>query len=144
MCLNINPNYLVTYWAAVCEGVAQGGRTPRRRDWRVVREVYVAETDTEARDKAVHGMLGQVYLDHLLQLFYAFNLTELFKYDPSLPNAVVTPEYLIEPDWLVGSPQTVMEKLRQMYSDIGGFGCLLVLNFDRASTRPGGHTHSAY
>ena len=53
----------------------------------------------------------------------------LFKHDPSLPNAVVTPEYLVDHGWLGGSPQTVTEKLRQMYDDIGGFGCLLVLTF---------------
>jgi len=66
-----------------------------------VREVYVAETDAEARDKAVHG-------------------------------------------WLVGSPQAVTEKLRQMYDDIGGCECLLVLPFDHSEITLGGQTHSAY
>jgi hypothetical protein len=61
----------------------------------------VAETDAEARDKAVHG-------------------------------------------WLVESPQAVTEKLRQMYDDIGGCECLLVLPFDHSEITPGGKTHSAY
>ena len=137
MSLNINPSYLATHWAAVCEGAAKSGRTPRRSDWRVVREVYVAETDAEAHAKAVHGMLGRAYRDYLLPLFSAFNLTGLFKHDPSLPNAIVTPEYLVEHGWLVGSPQTVTEKLRQMYDDIGGFGCLLVLTFDHSEDNAG-------
>jgi alkanesulfonate monooxygenase SsuD/methylene tetrahydromethanopterin reductase-like flavin-dependent oxidoreductase (luciferase family) len=137
MSLNINANYLATHWQAVCDGAAQAGRTPHRRDWRIVREVYVAETDAEARHKAVHGMLGRAYREYLLPLFGAFGFTELFKHDPTVPDAAVTPEYLVDHGWLVGSPKTVTDKLRQMYDDIGGFGCLLVLTFDHLDDRQG-------
>jgi alkanesulfonate monooxygenase SsuD/methylene tetrahydromethanopterin reductase-like flavin-dependent oxidoreductase (luciferase family) len=82
-------------------------------------------------------MLGRAYRDYLLPLFGAFNLTGLFKHDQSLPDAAVTPEYLVDHGWLVGSPQTVTDKLRQMYDDIGGFGCLLVLTFDQLEDNAG-------
>jgi alkanesulfonate monooxygenase SsuD/methylene tetrahydromethanopterin reductase-like flavin-dependent oxidoreductase (luciferase family) len=137
MSLNINPTYLATHWQAVCEGAARSGRTPRRHDWRIVREVYVAETDSEARDKAVNGMLGRAYRDYLLPLFGAFQFTDLFKHDRTLPDSAVTPEYLVDHGWLVGSPKTVTEKLRHMYDDIGGFGCLLVLTFDHSEDNIG-------
>lgn len=137
MSLNINPSYLATHWAAVCEGAARSGRKPLRSDWRIVREVYVADSDEEARDKAVNGMLGRAYREYLLPLFGAFNFTPLFKHDESLPDSAVTPEYLVDHGWLVGSPKTVTEKLRQMYDDIGGFGCLLVLTFDQSEDHDG-------
>jgi alkanesulfonate monooxygenase SsuD/methylene tetrahydromethanopterin reductase-like flavin-dependent oxidoreductase (luciferase family) len=137
MSLNINPGYLATHWEAVCEGARRTGRTPHRSDWRVVREVYIADSDDEARDKAVNGMLGRAYRDYLLPLFGAFAFTELFKHDPAVPDADVTPEYLVDHGWLVGSPKTVTDKLAQMYEDIGGFGCLLVLTFDHVDNRDG-------
>ena len=34
--------------------------------------------------------------------------------------------------WLVGSPQTVTQKLGDMYEQTGGFGCLLALTFDQS------------
>ncbi len=52
----------------------------------MVREVYVTETDAEARDKAVHSMLGQTCRDYLLLRLGTLNLMGLFKHDPPLPN----------------------------------------------------------
>ena len=130
MSLNISPSYLATHWDAVCEGADRGGRTADRKDWRVVREVYVAETDAEAREKATKGMLGRAYREYLLPLFDSFEFTHYFKHHPDIPDSEVTPEYLVDHGWLVGSPKTVTEKLGQMYEETGGFGCLLVLTFD--------------
>jgi hypothetical protein len=52
----------------------------------VVRQVYVAETNAEARDKAVHSMLGRTCRDYLLLRFGTLNLTGLFKHHSPLPN----------------------------------------------------------
>jgi len=137
MSLNIGPQYLASHWQAVCEGAEKAGRTPRRSDWRVVREVYIAETDKEAREKATKGMLARAYREYLLPLFASFQFTPYLKHDPDIPDADVTPEYLVDHGWLVGSPQTVTAKLGQMYEDSGGFGCLLVLTFDHLDDNAG-------
>ena len=44
----------------------------------------------------------------------------------------VTPEYLCDHSWLVGSPSTVAQKLGEMYENCGGFGGLLILTFDHS------------
>ena len=113
------------------------GRTAQRSDWRVVREVYIAETDKEARHKAVNGMIGRAYREYLLPLFASFEFTSYFKHDPDVPDSDVTPEYLVDHGWLVGSPKTVTAKLGQMYEESGGFGCLLVLTFDHVDDNDG-------
>jgi alkanesulfonate monooxygenase SsuD/methylene tetrahydromethanopterin reductase-like flavin-dependent oxidoreductase (luciferase family) len=130
MSLNISSTYLATHWNAVREGAEKAGREARRSDWRVVREVYIADTDAEARKKAANGMLGRAYREYLLPLFGAFQFTDYLKHDPTVADSDVTPEYLVDHGWLVGSPKTVTEKLGQMYEDAGGFGSLLVLTFD--------------
>jgi alkanesulfonate monooxygenase SsuD/methylene tetrahydromethanopterin reductase-like flavin-dependent oxidoreductase (luciferase family) len=131
MSLNLNPQYLASHWAAVERGAESVGRTPHRRDWRVVREVYVAETDAEARRKALEGPIGRAYREYLLPLFRSFGLIGLFKHDPAVADGDVTPEYLVERGgWLVGSPATVRQRLADQIGESGGFGTLLVITFD--------------
>jgi alkanesulfonate monooxygenase SsuD/methylene tetrahydromethanopterin reductase-like flavin-dependent oxidoreductase (luciferase family) len=137
MSLNISSSYLASHWSSVCEGAAKAGRTPRRSDWRVVREVYIAETDKEAREKAVNGMIGRAYREYLLPLFAAFNFMPFYKHHPDVADSDITPEYLADHGWLIGSPQTVTRKLQQTYEEAGGFGCLLVLVFDHMDDQEG-------
>lgn len=137
MSIALSNGYLKTHWDAIVEGAESAGREPSRSEWRVSREVYVAETDKEAMDKAVNGMLGRVYAEYLLPLFKSFGLVSLFKHHPEVPDSDVTMEYLAEHVWLVGSPRTVTDKLGAMVDATGGFGCLLVLTFDQLENNEG-------
>jgi alkanesulfonate monooxygenase SsuD/methylene tetrahydromethanopterin reductase-like flavin-dependent oxidoreductase (luciferase family) len=128
--LNLSQEYLRDHWASVVRGAERGGRTALRKDWRVVREVYIADTDAEARKLALNGMTGRAYRDYLLPLFGQFRLLSVFKHDQSVADSDVTPEYLVDHNWLVGSPRTVASKLAEMEHESGGFGTLLVINFD--------------
>lgn len=130
MSLNLSKAYLRDHWASVVRGAERVGRVPQRKDWRVVREVYIAETDKEARRLALNGMIGRAYREYLLPLFNNFGLMSVFKHDPSVADSDVTPEYLVDHNWLVGSPGTVAQKLAAMQDEAGGFGTLLVINFD--------------
>jgi alkanesulfonate monooxygenase SsuD/methylene tetrahydromethanopterin reductase-like flavin-dependent oxidoreductase (luciferase family) len=58
------------------------------------------------------------------------NGTSLFKIDPEMPDEAVTPEYLVDNVWIVGSPDDVTEKIRQMHRDVGGFGVLLAMGHE--------------
>ena len=128
--LNLSKDYLREHWASVVRGAEKVGRVAPRREWRVVREVYIAETDREARRLALDGMMGRAYRDYLLPLFANFRLLSVFKHDQAVPDSDVTPEYLVDHNWLVGSPKTVAAKLADMVDESGGFGTLLVINFD--------------
>jgi alkanesulfonate monooxygenase SsuD/methylene tetrahydromethanopterin reductase-like flavin-dependent oxidoreductase (luciferase family) len=133
----LSNGYLNTHWQAVEDGAEKVGNVPSRTDWRVSREVYIAETDREARDKAINGMLGRVYREYLLPLFKSFGMVSLFKHHPEVPDSDVTIEYMADYCWLVGSPKTVVDKLGTMYQETGGFGCLLVLTFDQSENNEG-------
>jgi alkanesulfonate monooxygenase SsuD/methylene tetrahydromethanopterin reductase-like flavin-dependent oxidoreductase (luciferase family) len=99
--------------------------------------VYVADTDEEAREQALNGMLGRVWHDYLLRLFGQFNMLHVFKDDPEVPDDAITTEYLADHMWLVGSPDTVTEKIRSLYNNVGGFGGLLVLVYDHWQNQSG-------
>lgn len=130
MSLGLNSEYIASHWEAVEEGAKRTGKTPSRKDWRITRDVYVADTDEEAYEGAVNGMLGRVWGEYLLPLFESFNLLHVFKHDPEVPDAAVTPEYMAEHLWLIGSPDSVEQKVRKLYQMSGGFGTLLVLIYD--------------
>ena len=137
MSLGLNNEYIASHWESVAEGAARAGKTPSRREWRIVRDVYVADSDDEAYEKSVNGMLGRVWRDYLIPLFAEFDMVKTFKHDQSVADSAVTPEYMAEHMWLIGSPDTVEEKLRRLYQMAGGFGTLLVLIYDHMEDQTG-------
>jgi alkanesulfonate monooxygenase SsuD/methylene tetrahydromethanopterin reductase-like flavin-dependent oxidoreductase (luciferase family) len=59
MSLNIGAEYLTAHWESVLEGAASAGRAADRRMWRHAKEIYVAETNAEAREAVVNGPMGR-------------------------------------------------------------------------------------
>lgn len=132
MSLNLSPHYIRTHWEVYEEEAHRAGREPRRSDWRVVREVFVADTDAEAVRGCLEGNMGRQEREYLIPLFRAFDYFQWMKHDPTVSDDAVSPEYFVEHGWLVGSVATVTDRLVEMYRQLGGFGTLLVLGFDYA------------
>ena len=130
MSLNLNPAYVASHWESVEIGAARTGRTPNRRDWRMVREVFVAETDEEAWKLSVGGMMGRMMEEYFLQLLAHFGFKDYLKHTPETPDSDVTVDYCARHNWIIGSPSTVAEKIETIYNQVGGFGTLLVFGFD--------------
>ncbi len=84
MSLNLNAQYLSGHWAAVEAGAAASGRTASRADWRMVREVLVADTDEEAMRLAIHGGMGRMTAEYSLKVVSAFGAMPFLKHDPSV------------------------------------------------------------
>jgi alkanesulfonate monooxygenase SsuD/methylene tetrahydromethanopterin reductase-like flavin-dependent oxidoreductase (luciferase family) len=130
--LNLNPGYVKSHWDSVEAGAARSGRTVSRRDWRMVREVFVADTDVEAWRWSVGNMMGRMMNEYFLPLLGAFGFLQYLKDDMNLPDEVVNLEYCAQHNWLIGSPATVAEKIEKKYAEVGGFGHLLLFCFDYA------------
>jgi len=130
MSLNLNPAYVGSHWQAVEEGARRTGRTPDRRDWRLVREIFVADTDEAAWRLSVGAQMGRMMREYFLPLLRNFGFLDYLKHDPSVADSDVTPEYCARHNWLIGSPPTVIEKLERVYEEVGGFGTILLFCFD--------------
>jgi alkanesulfonate monooxygenase SsuD/methylene tetrahydromethanopterin reductase-like flavin-dependent oxidoreductase (luciferase family) len=130
MSLNLNPAYVGSHWDAVEEGAARSGRVADRNQWRMVREIFVAETDEEAMRLSAGSMMGRMMREYFLPLLGNFGFLDYLKHDPDVPDSDVTPEYCAKHNWLVGSPDTVAEKLEAVYDEVGGFGNMLLFGFD--------------
>jgi alkanesulfonate monooxygenase SsuD/methylene tetrahydromethanopterin reductase-like flavin-dependent oxidoreductase (luciferase family) len=132
MSLNLNPAYVASHWDSVEAGARRAGRTANRADWRIVREIFVADTDEEAWRLSVGGMMGRMYTEYFLPLLGAFGFKEFLKHKPGVNDDEVTTEYCGRHNWIVGSPRTVAERLEAVYRELGGFGCILLFCFDYA------------
>src|SRR6185312_12438083 len=111
-------------------GAERSGRNPSRREWRIVREIFVADSDEEAWRLSAGGMMGRMYGEYFLPLLGAFGFKEFLKHRPDVADADVTPEYCARHNWIVGSPATVARRLEQVYDELGGFGSILLFCFD--------------
>ncbi len=130
--LDMDAAVLTTHWEAVEEGAARTRRLPRRSDWRIVRDIFVGDTDTQARVDCLEGGMGRNWREYLLPLYQELKFVSFFKRDKELPDEQVTIDYLLENNWIVGSPQTVAGKLAALYREVGGFGYVLMMGADCA------------
>ena len=64
-------------------------------------------------------------------------LDDEFKDVPLTYDSAVTPEYMAEHVWLIGSPDTVAKKILGLYEMCGGFGTLLSLVYDNMDNQKG-------
>jgi alkanesulfonate monooxygenase SsuD/methylene tetrahydromethanopterin reductase-like flavin-dependent oxidoreductase (luciferase family) len=131
MSINLVPvPTLRSHWDAVAGGAARTGRTPERAEWRIARDIYVAETTAEARRQARAGAQAQVFERYFLPLLTYAKQLFLFKSDLSLPDAAITVDWLMDNMWLVGSPDDVARQIRELHAAVGGFGTVLQLIYD--------------
>lgn len=121
---------LRAHWQTYSESAAKAGRTADRAQWRIARDVYIAETPEQARRDVLDGVIGRDWRDYFLPLLKKSNLLIAPKLDPSMPDEAVTLEYLCENVWIVGDVDEVTRKLKALYADVGGFGTLLVIGHE--------------
>ncbi len=126
---NLLSQFLRDQWQVVEEGAASTGKTADRKDWRVSRDVWVAETPQKARDQA-RALLGRNYTQHQFPNRKAANNLQGSKLDPSMPDESLDVDYMMENLWIVGDPQECADRIRRIYEDVGGFGTFLAISQD--------------
>lgn len=126
---NLLPKYLRGQWEMIEEGAASNGRKADRRQWRIGRDLYVADTPEKAREEA-RALLGRNYVQHQFPNRKAARNLLGSKVDPEMPDEAVDVDYMMEHLWIVGDPQECADRIRQLYEDVGGFGSLLAISQD--------------
>ena len=122
--------YAATHWDVYAAGAAEAGQVVARSAWRVSHPLFVADTDTEARERALGGAMGETYRNWILP--YAARMGTLPHFAPALAaTGPVTVERLAD-GWLMGSPDTVADGIVSLHDDVGGFGTLLATVYDYA------------
>jgi alkanesulfonate monooxygenase SsuD/methylene tetrahydromethanopterin reductase-like flavin-dependent oxidoreductase (luciferase family) len=124
----VGSEVLCQHWETYSAGAAESGKAAERSDWRVTRDVFVAETDEAAIDGVLSGGMGRLWREHNLPYFKKRGITKLMT--PGVADEDLTVEYLARNFWLVGSPDTVVEKITKLQEETGGFGTLVLGSYD--------------
>lgn len=116
-------------WAAANE---KAGYTPDRKRYRVCRDVFIAESDAEARRLVRKTGMMKTWEKYLKEIYVKFGLFDGIIADSGVD---ITPEgideeFLIEHVILCGSPQTVIEKLEKLADACGGWGQIVANQHD--------------
>jgi len=122
---------LANHWEVYQQSALANGHTPDRRHHRVSADIFVAETDKEARRLALNGPIGYCWEHYLLPLYMRFNLLDSHIADKKVNKADIDLEWLCDNVWIVGSPATVREKIEAlMDKTTGGWGTMLMPMYD--------------
>jgi alkanesulfonate monooxygenase SsuD/methylene tetrahydromethanopterin reductase-like flavin-dependent oxidoreductase (luciferase family) len=139
MSANFCPQFVIeSHWKKYVEGCESIGVEPTGDEWRVARNVVIAPTESEARDRVFDPEgSNYYYFNYLWEVLKAANYTAVMKQDPSTPDDALTIEDLIESMVLYGSPDTVTEKLQALRDSTGPFGTLLMAMMDGSGKSDG-------
>lgn len=119
--------YLAGHWEVYAEGARSAGIEPDRSDWRVVRDVIVADTDEEALELACSTPIRRQQEEWVIP----HNLDRIMTRLPEgTPRESVDGEFVARHRWITGSVDTVVDRLVAEYERCGGFGTLLLYNYD--------------
>jgi alkanesulfonate monooxygenase SsuD/methylene tetrahydromethanopterin reductase-like flavin-dependent oxidoreductase (luciferase family) len=125
----LSRSYLSDHWRLVEAGATKGGRTARRCDWRIARDILVAPTAAAARDRA-RAVLGRNYERHQHPNRVGTIQMTSTKLDPAMVDEAVTTDYLMDNVWIIGDPSQCVEQIEQLHAESGGFGTLLTITTD--------------
>jgi alkanesulfonate monooxygenase SsuD/methylene tetrahydromethanopterin reductase-like flavin-dependent oxidoreductase (luciferase family) len=138
----LNEPDLRSHWAAYAESSVAAGHVPDRARWRICRDIYIADTDEQARAEAIESSMADAYQQYFFPLMRSLGQTSLWYDNDDMQPDDVTREHLLATRWVVGSPDTVARQLRALYDDVGGFGELLMVCYDWDGTNGQRWRHS--
>lgn len=120
------------HWDTWAESMEKAGHTPDRKRFRVCRDIFIADSDAEARKLVLRSGLMRTWNEYLKEIYVKFGLFEGIIRDSGLN---ITPDevdddFLIDHVILCGSPETVIEKLERLADKTGGWGQIVYNQHD--------------
>ena len=125
------PRWVATHWPNYVEGCEQVGRPVDVANWRVAKNICVAEDMETARAYARDpGSPYVLYYSQLLKKLVTGGRANLFKEDQSMPDSDVTLDYVLDRLVIHGDPSSVADQVLQFREDVGDFGHLVYAGHD--------------
>jgi len=131
---NIIPTYSVaSHWTIYNKAHTDAGTRASGENWRVSRNVMVAPTDAEARDRVFgEEASNRYFFAYIRAALSGVGLLPILKPRPDMTDEEATVETITEGCILYGSPKTMIDKLVAFRDEVGPFGTLLMTGLDWA------------
>lgn len=125
------PKWVASHWPNFVEGCEQGGRVVDTKNWRVAKNICVADDVETARAYARDpGSPYVYYYSQLLTKLLAGGRANLFKEDQSMPDSDVTLDYVLDRLVIYGDPSSVADQVLEFREEVGDFGQLVYAGHD--------------
>jgi alkanesulfonate monooxygenase SsuD/methylene tetrahydromethanopterin reductase-like flavin-dependent oxidoreductase (luciferase family) len=122
---------VASHWRKYKEGCADVGREPIGSEWRVARNIMVAPTEAEAKERALDpDGSTYFYYKYLWEGMKNSGYTIAMRPRRDMPDEQVTIEGLIEHMVIYGTASTVLDRLIAFRDSVGPFGTLLLAAMD--------------
>lgn len=121
---------LKRHWEVYSEANIKAGYTPDRSRHAVSQTVFVADTDAEAKREVMEGPIGYCFNRYLIPIWRRFGMMDGFAKDAGIDPDKADLEFLVDHVFVVGSPDTVVEKINALFEKCGGWGTLQIETHD--------------
>jgi alkanesulfonate monooxygenase SsuD/methylene tetrahydromethanopterin reductase-like flavin-dependent oxidoreductase (luciferase family) len=121
---------LKRHWEIYSEANIKAGFTPDRSRHAVSQTVFIADTDAEAKRLVMDGPIGYCFNHYLIPIWRRFGMMDGFAKDAGVDPLKADLEFLVDNVFVVGSPDTVVEKINTLFAKCGGWGTLQIESHD--------------
>jgi alkanesulfonate monooxygenase SsuD/methylene tetrahydromethanopterin reductase-like flavin-dependent oxidoreductase (luciferase family) len=120
------PEWVKTHWPKYVEGREAVGAVAHPDEWRIAKSIFVADDEATAQSYG-RGEDGPyyAYFKSLSRKLVNGGRSNLFKVDPNMADADVTPEFVTNRLVLAGNVNSVVDQLLNFREEVGDFGNLL-------------------
>jgi alkanesulfonate monooxygenase SsuD/methylene tetrahydromethanopterin reductase-like flavin-dependent oxidoreductase (luciferase family) len=122
-------NVLADCWKTYATAAGEAGRQPDRRDWKVARALFLADTTREAQQRARTNSLGHCF-EYIGRLLDKGAGRRMYKRDPAMSDADCNLDYLMTEQIIAGDVDEALNRLLELIDEIGPFGTLILMGYD--------------
>ncbi len=126
------PEWVKTHWPNYVEGKKNIGQVANPADWRVAKTIFVADDEATAQRYGKSAVVPHLFFFMLIvgKLVGFGNRGNLFKLDQSIPDSVITPEYVTDKLVIAGTVNSVVDQILAFREQVGDFGTLVYAQHD--------------
>lgn len=125
----LSADTLQEQWATYCRAARAAGRQPAPSDWRLGRNIFVAETTADARRLAAGNSMGRC-IQYILELSRRGPGLGMWKRNPEQSDADCNLDYFLDEVIVAGDPDEVTRQLLALREQAGEFGTLVLVAHD--------------
>jgi alkanesulfonate monooxygenase SsuD/methylene tetrahydromethanopterin reductase-like flavin-dependent oxidoreductase (luciferase family) len=122
-------NVVADLWKTYAASAEEAGRVPDRKDFKVARSIFLADTRAEAESIVRRNSLGKNF-EYIGRLFDKGPGRKNYKRDLSMSDADCNLDYLMTEQIIAGDVEHVLQRLLGLIEETGGFGTLVLMSYD--------------
>jgi alkanesulfonate monooxygenase SsuD/methylene tetrahydromethanopterin reductase-like flavin-dependent oxidoreductase (luciferase family) len=128
---NIPFDAIGSHWQTYSKACLEAGKPARGNNWRVARNITVAGSDAEARDRVFSTEGSNHYFySYMREVLSRVGLLSALKARVEMTDEEATVDVITEGSAIYGSAKTVLDKLVAFRDAAGPFGSLLMTGLD--------------